>query len=367
MHILHMADTHLGYSAYYKTAENGLNQREVDVYDAFRRCIDYAIESEPDLVVHGGDLFDTVRPTNRALNVALQQLIRLSKAGIPLVLISGNHETPKLRETGSVFRVFEHLDNVYPVYRGQYEQYRFDDVAVHCIPHCSTGDALRDNLVQFTPVDGCFNLFMLHVGVSGIKEFRTGDFNEQVVPTGSLPLEADYIALGHYHRQTKVTDNAWYAGSVEHLSFSEAGEDKGMLEVDTDTGEVRSIPVETRPMIDADVIDCSSRDANEITREVIDTLHGSIERGCIIRVVLRGISRPEYRSLDFHAIREAASEALHFDLSYDMAEAEQELIKQGRLGSLAEEWKQYMANVAVEDDKEELRDLALSYLAEVSE
>ncbi len=367
MHILHMADTHLGYSAYYKTADNGLNQREVDVYDAFERCIDYAIEAKPDLVVHGGDLFDTVRPTNRALNVALQQLIRLSRADIPVVLISGNHETPKLRETGSVFRVFEHLDNVYPVYRGQYEQHRFDNVLVHCIPHCSTGDMLRDNLAAFSPEDDAYNLLMLHVGVSGIKEFRTGDFNEQVVPTGSLPSEADYIALGHYHRQTRVTDNAWYAGSAEHLSFAEAGEDKGMLELDTDTGEIRSLPVETRSMINAGAIDCGDCDANEITREVIDTLHDSVVEGCIIRVVLRDISRPEYRSLDFHAIRSAASEALHFDLSYDMAEAEQELIRQGRLGSLAEEWKQYMSNVAIEDDKEELRDLALSYLAEVSQ
>ncbi len=367
MHILHMADTHLGYSAYYKTADNGLNQREVDVYDAFERCIDYALETEPDLVVHGGDLFDTVRPTNRALNVALQQLIRLSKAGIPLVIIAGNHETPKLRETGSVFRVFEHLDNVYPVYRGRYEQHRFGDVAVHCIPHCSTGDMLRDNLDAFSPMEEAYNLLMLHVGMSGIKEFRTGDFNEQVVPTGSLPREADYIALGHYHRQTKVTDNAWYPGSVEHLSFSEAGEDKGMLELDTETGVTRSISIETRPMIDAGAVDCSDRDANEITREVIDILHDSVTDGCIIRVVLRDIARPEYRSLDFHAIRDAASEALHFDLSYDMAEAEQELIKQGRLGSLAEEWKEYMSSIAVEEDKDELRDLALEYLAEVSQ
>lgn len=367
MRILHVADTHLGYSAYYKTADNGLNQREVDVYDAFRRCIDYALESEPDLVVHGGDLFDTVRPTNRALNVALQQLIRLSDAGIPVVLISGNHETPKLRETGSVFRVFEHLDNVYPVYKGQYEQYRFGDVAVHCIPHCSSGDALRDNLAQFSPVEDAFNVFMLHVGVSGIKEFRTGDFNEQVIPTGSLPPEADYIALGHYHRQTQVTDNARYAGSVEHLSFAEAGEDKGMLELDTEAGQVHSVPIETRPMIDAGDIDCGTCNADQITREVIDTLQRRMVQGCIIRIVLRGISRPEYRSLDFHAIRSAASDALHFDLSYDMAEAEQELIKQGRLGSLVEEWKEYMAGVAVEEDKEELRDLALHYLAEVSE
>ncbi|RLF47403.1 MAG: exonuclease SbcCD subunit D, partial [Thermoplasmata archaeon] len=66
MKILHVADTHIGYSAYHKVNESGLNQREVDVYNAFEQFVDYAVEKKPDLIVHSGDLFDTVRPTNRA-------------------------------------------------------------------------------------------------------------------------------------------------------------------------------------------------------------------------------------------------------------------------------------------------------------
>ncbi|MCX6671032.1 MAG: hypothetical protein NTX92_03845, partial [Euryarchaeota archaeon] len=50
MRILHLADTHLGYSAYRKVTEQGVNQREMDVYDAFTRCIDYAIKTKPDFV-----------------------------------------------------------------------------------------------------------------------------------------------------------------------------------------------------------------------------------------------------------------------------------------------------------------------------
>jgi exonuclease SbcD len=98
MRIIHLADTHLGYSAYRKATEEGVNQREVDVYDAFTQCIDYAIKTKPDVVLHAGDLFDSVRPTNRAITVAVQQILRLSKEKIPFVVISGNHETPKLKE-----------------------------------------------------------------------------------------------------------------------------------------------------------------------------------------------------------------------------------------------------------------------------
>src|SRR5512136_307166 len=121
MRFLHLADTHLGYSAYRKTTLEGINQREIDIYDAFTRCIDYAVKTKPDLVLHAGDLFDSVRPTNRAITVAVQQLLRLSKEEIPFVVISGNHETPKLRETGNIFTIFEHLKNVYPIYRNHYE------------------------------------------------------------------------------------------------------------------------------------------------------------------------------------------------------------------------------------------------------
>ena len=83
MKILHVADTHLGYSAYHKIAENGINQREMDTYNAFREFIDYAIQSKPDLIIHAGDLFDSIRPSNRAIYFALSQMLRLSEAGIP--------------------------------------------------------------------------------------------------------------------------------------------------------------------------------------------------------------------------------------------------------------------------------------------
>ena len=42
MKILHVSDTHLGYSAYRKVTEDGVNQREIDTYRAFEQFVDYA-------------------------------------------------------------------------------------------------------------------------------------------------------------------------------------------------------------------------------------------------------------------------------------------------------------------------------------
>ncbi|HRU11914.1 MAG TPA: DNA repair exonuclease, partial [Methanomassiliicoccales archaeon] len=96
MRIAHVADTHVGFTAYRRTdPETGMNQREVDVYRAFERLVDSLIAKRPDAVLHSGDLFDSVRPSNRALSVVLEQLLRLSREGIPIVLIAGNRSTPR--------------------------------------------------------------------------------------------------------------------------------------------------------------------------------------------------------------------------------------------------------------------------------
>ena len=110
MKIFHLADTHVGFSAYNKLdLDSGLNQREMDFYSVFKKFVDYAISAKPDLILHSGDFFDSVRPTNRAISFGMDQLLRLADAGIPIIIIAGNHSTPRLRETGSVFRLFEHL------------------------------------------------------------------------------------------------------------------------------------------------------------------------------------------------------------------------------------------------------------------
>ena len=115
MKILHIADTHLGYSAYRKVTEDGINQREIDAYNAFKEFVDYSIKTKPDLIIHAGDLFDSVRPNNRAITFALDQIIRLSDAKIPCVIIAGNHEHPKLKETGHILNIFDHIQNIYPI------------------------------------------------------------------------------------------------------------------------------------------------------------------------------------------------------------------------------------------------------------
>ena len=111
MRLIHISDLHLGYRQYQRQTPTGINQREADVAAAFRRAIDKMIEVAPDVIVFGGDIFHAVRPTNPSILHAFAQLSRLTRA-LPdalVVMIAGNHDTPRATETGCILSLFAQL------------------------------------------------------------------------------------------------------------------------------------------------------------------------------------------------------------------------------------------------------------------
>src|SRR5690625_1132185 len=107
MLIAHLADLHLGYRAYHRLTAGGINARERDVALAFRAAIDRVVELEADLVLVAGDVFHTVRPSNAAIADAFRQFARLRAQlpDAPVVVIAGNHDSPRAVETGSILRL----------------------------------------------------------------------------------------------------------------------------------------------------------------------------------------------------------------------------------------------------------------------
>lgn len=146
MRIVHLADTHLGYRQFSAKLDpvRKLGQRECDVYDAWHRAVDTAIELRPDAVVHAGDLFDSSRPTPRALAEALDGLGRLRDAGLPVVVIAGNHSTPRFRSGGSVFEVLERF-GVEAVWSGP-RTVRVGELAIHAVPHEHDPERLAEHV-----------------------------------------------------------------------------------------------------------------------------------------------------------------------------------------------------------------------------
>ncbi|MDH7517493.1 MAG: DNA repair exonuclease [Candidatus Thermoplasmatota archaeon] len=372
MKILHVADTHLGYSAYRRVNEEGLNQREVDTYDAFEQFIDYALKSKPDLIIHAGDLFDSVRPTNRAITFAIHQILRLSKREIPFVVIAGNHEHPKLRETGHIFSILDHIENVYPVYNSCYEIIPFEinneKIVIHAMPQTVTKNEFEDNLKKIkTDKSSDYNILVAHGGVKGIKEFSMNEFNELIIPTQYLKKDFDYIALGHYHKYVKLSENTFYSGSTERFTFSDAGEKKGFIEIELGSGKNKNnfISLKNRPMINLEPIDCSNITLDQVMNKIKKTIKEIEPSGKIFRIILENIPSHVYRGIDFSTIREISSEAVHYEIKANVIkEGESKAVETSKIDALTNEFELFLRKQNIED-KEALLKLGLDYIQKI--
>jgi len=109
--LVHVADLHLGYRQYQRLTPGGLNQREADIAKTFEWVVKKIIALGPDVVLLAGDIFHAVRPSNQAILHAFGQLARLT-ADLPharIIMIAGNHDTPRTAETGGILRLFSRL------------------------------------------------------------------------------------------------------------------------------------------------------------------------------------------------------------------------------------------------------------------
>lgn len=364
MRIAHIADTHVGFSAYRRSdPETGMNQREVDVYQAFERLVDSLITKRPDVVLHSGDLFDSVRPSNRALSVVLEQLLRLSDASIPVVLIAGNHSTPRLKETGSVFRLFEHIKGVTPFYTPGMHRLDLGDLTVTAFPH-QDKESMVNALQSWKRGHSRYEVGMLHAGIQGLTRYSMGEANELNLPSSLLNLEADYIALGHFHDREQITENAWYSGSLERLSFAEAGQEKGYNLVDLERDRKEFVRLPTRPMYSLGPFKAKGKEANVLQDELMAALSSVKVEGSIVRLVVKDVPAALYRSLDLNALRAMAEKAVHLDLNLEIVQGTDAVQwRSTTFGSLGQEFEAYLSQVPVEGvDKDELRRRGLDYL-----
>lgn len=306
MRILHFSDTHLGFQAFDRVNEAGVNAREQDVYDAFERVVNRILEARPDAVIHSGDFFHRPSPSNRALTFGLEQLRRIGQAGIPTVIIAGNHETPKTIYNSPILRALRTLDHVTPIFGETWESTTIGPVVVHGIPHINDHRILLTELERLTPVHGKCNVLMLHTSLG--KKYLMEEYGEQIFPPAfdNKLLEFQYIALGHWHNCQAVDLHpcAWYSGSTERLSDTEIGAEKGFLWLDVQPDhscKVEFEPIATRPWLRWERNDCASASVAELEAELAVFQQNNDCRDAILSLTFNDI-RPE-QTLELGNIR----------------------------------------------------------------
>jgi exonuclease SbcD len=378
--LVHLSDLHLGYRQYQRLTPAGINQREADVAASFRRAVDKVIELRPDVVVVAGDLFHNVRPTNPAILHAFAQFSRLRQElpGAIVVVIAGNHDTPRSSETGCILRLFlqlgvEVVDD--SARRLSFPDRDLSSLAVPDVP------GTRPDLAPEPGVR--HNVLLVHGEIEGVLPVSATATDRASLEISKEELGAErwtYVALGHYHVYRQIAPNAYYSGSLDYTSANPWGElveervagikGKGFIEHDLVTGAHRfhAVPP-SRELIDLPAVMARGLPAAEVDtaiRAAVDACPGGIDDK-VVRLILRDVPRHVTRDLNHKAIREYRKRALHFFID----PRKPEIVRThgqgapGRRPSLADVLREKLSARAIEADidREQLVALGLYYLS----
>jgi DNA repair exonuclease SbcCD nuclease subunit len=347
--LAHISDTHLGYTRYAKLhPETSRNQREVDVQDAYGRAVDAILERDVDLVIHSGDVFDSVRPATHVIIGFLKQTFRLTREDIPYLVAAGNHETPRLRSTTAALE-YANLVNAVSAH-GFDVEYHLEEagdagVGVTLVPH---GAVFGTGAV--TPArDAEVNVLVTHGMVPGL-EARQHEMGEANLQSGMLEGGFDYIALGHYHEFHEHKPNAFYAGATERFGFGEVESKPGFAIVEFDGGGLKSVEhveIEARLMLDLPKISARDLDAAALSEAVRERTSGVDLDGAIVRLRAYDVRRGVTSGIDRELLRDLQRRCLNFSLEVHAEERLEDLERNGSptavFGPLGEEFAAFVA------------------------
>jgi DNA repair exonuclease SbcCD nuclease subunit len=245
-----------------------------------------------------------------------------------VVLIAGNHDTPRSAETGSIFGLFEDMGVRVATTDARRFEFPELDLSLLAVPHQALVGGERPAL---RPEGSARRqVLVLHGDIEGVIPASPGvqEYGGAVVTPIELGAEHwSYVALGHYHVQREVAPRSWYAGSLDYVSSNPWGElreersrdiaGKGWLLVDPDTGRVeRRLLPSPRRFLDLEPIAGMGLSPAELDAAIAQRL-GTVPGGLgasVVRLVVRDVPRHVARSLDHSAIRALRAEALHLQL-----------------------------------------------------
>jgi hypothetical protein len=354
------------------------------VAQSFTRAVDRTIELAPELVLIAGDVFHQVRPTNTAILHAYLQFARL-RAALPrseIVIVAGNHDTPRASETGCILGLFAPLG--IHVVDGEPRALDFPELDLSVLAVADNQYA-RPKLVPAGTRR--WNVLLLHGEVEGML----GTFAAMPEPTmQAIPQDDlhaahwDYIALGHYHVYRRLAPNQFYSGSLDYTSTNTWGErieeemagvpGKGLIEHDLASGAHLFHPLPpSRTYVDLPMISArglTTEEVNARIADVVDACDGGIDDK-VVRLVVRDLPRHITRQLDHKQLREFRRRALHFHLDTRRPE----IIRSvghgapGRRPSLADFVRDKLRDrmVPPDVDREALVALGLRYLKDAEE
>lgn len=238
LRFLHAADLHLdsplrGLKRYPHMPHDEIGQ-------ATRRALDKLVETalaqNVAFVILAGDLYDGAWKGAATGLYMAAALGRLTRAGIDIVTVSGNHDADSV-----IARRLPLPEGVYSFPSDRPATHKLEKwrVALHGqsfadrhVPHDMTRDFPP-------PVPGWLNIGVLHTSLTGSKDHAT---YAPCTVEGLCAKGYDYWALGHVHKFAIVHENPWivYPGVLQGRHARETGPCGGVI-VEAQDGRIISV------------------------------------------------------------------------------------------------------------------------------
>ncbi len=326
INVLHFADIHIGMENYgHIDSSTGINSRVIDFLRRFDEVIDYGLSHDVDLVIFAGDAFKTRDPSPTLQREFARRVKRFVDAGVPVVMLVGNHDLPAMEKKASSIDIYRTL-GVPNVIIGWAEDVHVIDtkrgkVQVATAPYPMrnrllaqaehrgksieeldkslqdiVGDSLRALAEQLDPEVP--TILTGHFTVSGATygSERSVMIGRDVAVLKSVLGDGpwDYVALGHIHKHQNLNAGRYpamvYSGSLERIDFGEEKEAKGFCWVELEKGNTtwQFVEVKARPFV---TINVDVREEDDPTLAAQAALAHYDLADAIVRVNIR--MRPE--------------------------------------------------------------------------
>lgn len=350
--ILHFADAHIDMANYGRhDPESGLPVRVMDFLKSLDTIVEAAISEKVDLVLFAGDAYKDRSPAPTFQREWSRRIMRLSRAGIPTLLLVGNHDlSPALNRAHALdpFSTLEVprvrvLDR--PVFLTPADLWDLP-LQVLAIPWVSRSALMAQlelsaaepgavyeqleerlsTLVQtwLERADPTLPIVLTaHASVQGARfgGERTVMLGSDLVLPAALVKDPrlSYVALGHIHKPQDLNEGsqppAIYPGSIERVDFGEAREDKFYILAHLQTARPTQVEWRKlsgiRPFIDRRLAFDSADGLDERLAAVLPPPEAL--EGAIVRLVLE-YPRPLEAAINEAALRRHAERAFEFHL-----------------------------------------------------
>jgi DNA repair protein SbcD/Mre11 len=404
--ILHFADAHIDIVTHGRhDPQTGLPVRTLDFLKSLDTIVDAAIAEHVDLVIFAGDAYKDRTPVPTFQREWGRRIVRLSQAGIPTLLLVGNHDLSPAAGRAHAMQEFEtipvpHIQVISrPCLLGpeQLEGLPLQVIGLPWVSRSSMMAAMQlsgaDPGEVFTELETRLTdlvhiwldqanpdlpvIMVAHASIQGAVYGgeRSVMLGSDLVLPGSLVRDPrlSYVALGHIHKPQDLNQGAQppviYPGSIERVDFGEPEERRYIL---AEVNPGKPTKVEWRALSGRRFIDCAVRlkSAGDIYEHIIEVLPAQEELNeAIVRLVIEYPVEWE-TMLNEMALRRYAESCFEFHLiRRPQREARLRLPNDSTISSLTPldlldvYWRSLNTN---EDDSRELQKLAQEVISGVA-